>query len=262
MYVEQTDSTNSLMTRLLRGEEQQFASCLQEDIPLLYTGFQTSGRGQTGNGWESERGKNLLLTYLLREPKVNVTEQFRLNILASVVTHRTITAYLPENRRDSLTVKWPNDIYVGDSKIAGILVENSLTGSKIQHSIAGIGINLNQEHWIGGAPNPVSLKQLTGLDYNLHELVQLFMTMLSFTLTWSAEQCRDYYMQHLYRRNGYWPFAEREVSSTPSRIVRTEEGAKTFQARIADIQNDGCIVLQKADDTVHTYHFKQIQFVL
>ena len=262
MYIAQTDSTNTLMSRLLRGEEQSYADCLKEDIPVLYTGYQSAGRGQTGNGWESERDKNLLLSYLLREPHINATEQFRLNILASVAAHRTIAAYLPENQRDSLTIKWPNDIYCGDRKIAGILVENSLSGSVVQHSIAGIGINLNQEQWLGNAPNPVSLKQLTGQDYDLHEALSLFMTMLHFTLAWSAEQCKDYYMQHLYRRDGHWPYAEREVSTTPSRIVRPNEGQQTFEARIADIQNDGCIVLQKADETVRTYHFKQIQFVL
>lgn len=261
MYIAQTDSTNTLMSRLLRGEEQSYADCLKEDIPVLYTGYQSAGRGQTGNGWESERDKNLLLTYLL-QPGIVATEQFNLNILASVVTHRTLAGYLPKAQLDSLTIKWPNDIYCGDRKIAGILVENSLSGSVVQHSIAGIGINLNQEQWLGNAPNPVSLKQLTGQDYDLHEALRLFMTMLSFTQAWSITERKAYYMQHLYRREGYWPYAEREVSPTPSRIVRPDEGQQTFEARIADIQNDGCIVLQKADETVRTYHFKQIQFVL
>ena len=160
MYIDQTDSTNSLMQRLLRGEEQEFAACLNADIPVLYTSWQTAGRGQTGNGWEAERGRNLLLTYLLRNPKVDIREQFMLNIIAAITTHRTISEWLTIEHRPMLTIKWPNDIYFDDRKIAGILVENSLSGTHIQHSIAGVGINVNQERWVGDAPNPVSIKML------------------------------------------------------------------------------------------------------
>ena len=147
MYIEQTDSTNSLMQRLLRGEEPQYAACLEERVPLLYTTYQTAGRGQTGNGWESERGQNLLLSYLLREPQIKATEQFELNILAAVLTHLAVKDWLTDEQKPLLTIKWPNDIYYGDRKIAGILVENSLSGADVLHSIAGIGINVNQDHF-------------------------------------------------------------------------------------------------------------------
>ena len=263
MYIQETDSTNSLMARLLRGEEPEFASCLDEDIPVLYTGYQTSGRGQTGNGWEAERDKNLLLTYLLKQVDIAPAEQFRLNIIAAIATHRTIAQYLPEEQRDRLTVKWPNDIYFGDRKIAGILVENSLSGKRIMHSIAGIGINLNQEQWISNAPNPVSLKQITGSDTDIHQVMRVMMQMLHFTLKWNAADCRVYYMQHLYRREGYWSYVEREVSTVPTRIVRADEQQKTFQAQIRDIADDGSILLQAEGETeIRKYHFKQIQFVI
>ena len=249
------------MTRLLRGEEQQYAGCLDEDIPLLYTGYQSAGRGQTGNGWEAERDKNLLLTYLLRLPEIAPTEQFRLNILASIVTHRAIAAYLPEQQRERLTIKWPNDIYYDDRKIAGILVENSLSGSHVQHSIAGVGINLNQEQWVGNAPNPVSLKMVTGALTDIHQVRQTFMQMLHFTLQWNADDCKDYYMQHLYRREGYYPYVEREVSTAPT-MIATEAEEGQFMARIVDILPTGEIVLCDSQGNQRTYHFKQIRFVL
>ena len=263
MYIDETDSTNSLMQRLLRGEEQEYAACLKADVPLIYTTYQTAGRGQTGNGWESERGKNLLLSYLLREPKVDICELFLLNVTAAIAAHRTIAEWLSLEQRPMLTIKWPNDIYIGNRKIAGILVENSLCGTKIQHSIAGIGINVNQEQWVGGAPNPVSIKMLTGARADIDAIAKRFEQKLETTLPWEPVQQRNYYRVHLYRRDGYWPFVEREVSLTPTRIVRAEEKQNVFLARIKEIAADGSIVLQAQNETeTRKYHFKQIQFVI
>ena len=261
MYIASTDSTNSLMARLLRGEDMQYAACLDEDLPLIYTGYQTSGRGQTGNGWESERGKNLMLTYLLRLPEVSPAGQFSLNILAAIVTHRTLVAYLPEQQRERLTIKWPNDIYYDDRKIAGILVENSLSGSRVQHSIAGVGINLNQERWTGNAPNPVSLKQITGAETDIHRVLQTFMQMLHFTIKWNADDCRDYYLQHLYRHECYHPYVAREVSTAPT-MIAAEAAEGQFLARIEAILPTGEIVLCDSQGNLRTYHFKQIRFVI
>ena len=261
MYIAETDSTNSLMQRLLRGEERQYAACLDEPIPLLYTTWQTAGRGQTGNGWESERGKNVLLSYLLREPQIKATEQFELNILAAVLTHLALKDWLTDAQKPLLTIKWPNDIYYGDRKIAGILVENSLSGSDVLHSIAGIGINVNQEHWVGNAPNPISLKQITGRETHIANVMQ---TLQIYLNAWRATACewrREYYMQHLYRSEGYWPFVEREVSTTPTRNApKTAEGQ--FMARIKTILPTGELVLVDQQGQEHTYHFKQIRYVL
>ena len=261
MYIDETDSTNSLMARLLRGEEEQYAACLSEKIPLLYTTYQTAGRGQTGNGWESERGKNLLLSYLLREPDVNISEQFMLNVTAAVAAHRTIAEWLSPEQRPMLTIKWPNDIYIGNRKIAGILVENSLCGTKIQHSIAGIGINVNQEQWVSGAPNPVSIKQLTGVKADIDAIVKRFKHKLETTLAWEPAQLRNYYRVHLYRRDGYWPFVEREVSTQPT-MNATAGVEGQFMARIKEILPTGEIVLIDQQGNQRKYHFKQVRYVL
>ena len=261
MYIQETDSTNSLMARLLRGEEPQYAACLDEDIPLIYTTYQSAGRGQTGNGWESERGKNLLLTYLLRQPQATPAEQFGLNILAAIVTHRVLTAYLPEPQRERLSIKWPNDIYYDDRKIAGILVENSLSGNNVQHSIAGIGINLNQEQWIGNAPNPISLKQVTGQEVDVHQVMHTFMQLLYFTRKWNAAACNEYYLQHLYRREGYHLYVERAVSTAPT-MIATHADEGQFEARITDITTQGELVLTDRQGNIRKYHFKEIRFVI
>lgn len=261
MYIEQTDSTNSLMARILRGEEPGYAECLSEKIPVLYTTFQTAGRGQTGNGWESERGKNLLLSYLLRQPDIQPSEQFELNIIAAMLTHLAMKDRLSEEQKLLLTIKWPNDIYYGDKKLAGILVENSLSGSTIQHSIAGIGININQQQWIGNAPNPISLMQITGRETHIDNVMKTFMVYLDMWYLYSPEARRQYYMEHLYRREGYWPFVEREVSTQPTmNAPSTADGQ--FMARIEDILPTGEIVLRDQQDNLRKYHFKQVRYVL
>lgn len=261
MYIEQTDSTNNLLARVLRGEEQEYADCLKDKTPVLYTTYQTAGRGQTGNGWESESGKNLLLSYLIREPEVRITEQFELNILASMLTHLTIKDWLTDEQKKLLTIKWPNDIYYGDKKIAGILVENSLSGTRIQHSIAGIGININQERWVGNSPNPISLKQITGKEYCVENIMQVLTIYLRAWQLTTPESRREYYMEHLYRREGYWPFVEREVSTQPT-MNATNETTGQFMARIADILPTGEIVLLDQQNKTRKYHFKQIRYVI
>lgn len=249
------------MQRLLKGEEQEYASCLKEDVPLIYTTYQTAGRGQTGNGWESERGKNLLLSYLLREPEVNISEMFLLNVIAAVAAHRTIAEWLSFEQRPMLSIKWPNDIYIGNRKIAGILVENSLSGTKIQHSIAGIGINVNQEQWVSGAPNPVSIKQLTGVKADVDAIVKRFKHKLENNLSWDPVQLLNYYRVHQYRSNGYWPFVEREVSTAPT-MNATAEVEGQFMARIKEILPTGEIVLIDQQGNQRKYHFKQVRYVL
>lgn len=261
MYIEETDSTNNLLARILRGEEPQYADCLKENIPVIYTTYQTAGRGQAGNGWEAEKGKNLLFSYLLREPKIKPTEQFELNILAAILTHCTIKDLLSDEQKKLLAIKWPNDIYYGDKKLAGILVENSLIGSVIRHSIAGIGININQERWVGNAPNPVSLKQITGKETHIKNVMMTFITYLNQWELTTPESRRQYYMQHLYRREGYWPFVEREVSVQPTMNASTE-AAGQFMARIEDILPTGEIILCDRHNKRHTFHFKQVRYVI
>ena len=237
------------MQRLLKGEEQEYAACLKEDIPLIYATYQ------------SERGKNLLLSYLLREPEVNISEMFLLNVIAAVAAHRTIAEWLSFEQRPMLSIKWPNDIYIGNRKIAGILVENSLSGTKIQHSIAGIGINVNQEQWVSGAPNPVSIKQLTGVKADIDAIVKRFKHKLETTLAWEPAQLRNYYRVHLYRRDGYWPFVEREVSTQPT-MNATAGVEGQFMARIKEILPTGEIVLIDQQGNQRKYHFKQVRYVL
>lgn len=266
MYIAQTNSTSTLLRRLLSGERSAetapYAACLEEAIPLLYTDFQTAGRGQTGNSWESEWGKNLLFSFALREPQVAINQQFDLSILVAVAMHRTIAAYLPEAMQAGLRIKWPNDIYYGDEKMAGILVENTLQGQRIAYSITGIGLNINQIAWQSGAPNPTSLRLITGIEHAPRAVLETYMAALRELLRQPMEVVREQYWQHLYRREGWHAYMEREVDLRPTSNASAQEAGAVFEAQIEAIDPMGELVLRTREGEERTYHFKQIRFVL
>ena len=252
MYIKATHSTNSLMKEMLAKGE------WPEGERFLYTGYQTAGRGQTGNSWESEADKNLLCSILL-PPRQNL---FELNVAVSVAVHRMINCQL-SIVNSQLTIKWPNDIYWQNKKVAGILVENAIIGSEVKYSIAGIGLNVNQTTFVSNAPNPVSLKQITGKDYDIHGLMKQLDTELQEQL--SNVQCPmsndQYYKSHLYRKDGFWPFVERDVSTAPT-MNATPQTEGIFMARIEDVLPTGEIVLRDQQGTPHQYHFKQVRYVI
>lgn len=265
--VERTESTNTLMKELLAKGE------WPEGERFLYTGFQTAGRGQAGNGWESEEGKNLLCSILM-PPRTNI---FDLNVIVSVAVYRTAQAVLQQcgltatrSYSNAISIKWPNDIYWQDKKVAGILIENAIIGNEVKYSIAGIGLNVNQTTFVSNAPNPVSMKLITGAETNIDALMQALMTQIKAAEAMSEEQVWTYYREHLYRKEGFWRFIEREVSLAPtmnySPSLEERDGERfdksPFLARIADILPDGEIVLQDQQGKERKYHFKQVRYVI
>ena len=243
MYISTTYSTNTLLKELLAKGE------WPEGERFLYTGFQTAGRGQAGNGWESEEGKNLLCSILLPPKK----ELFDLNVLTAVAVQRLLG--------EGFTIKWPNDIYYGDKKVAGILIENAIIGNEIKYSIAGIGLNVNQTTFLSSAPNPVSLKQISGKETDIDALMQALMTQIEALEAMDEAQVWAYYRDHLYRREGFWPFVEREVSTAPT--MNAEKGAEgIFLAKIENVRTNGEIELRDQNGNLRIYHFKQVRYVL
>lgn len=226
MFIEQTNSTNTLLKELIaKGQEPDF----------IYAGYQTAGRGQTGNSWESEKGKNLICSILL-PPNKNL---YFLNIAVSVAILRLFD--------EPLTIKWPNDIYWKDKKLAGILLENAIIGNEVKYTIAGIGLNVNQTEFVSDAPNPVSLKQISGKVYAIDPLMQDLLEAVHTVLNEPEEAVWSEYKAHLYRREGYWPFSDQNG---------------TFEAQIEDVLPSGEIVLRDKNGQLHTYGFKQIKYIL
>ena len=237
MFVKRTNSTNTLLRELIaQGNPPQF----------IYAGYQTAGRGQTGNSWESEEGKNLLCSILLPPRK----ELFELNVITAVAVQRLLG--------EDFTIKWPNDIYWGNKKVAGILIENAIIGNEVKYSTAGIGLNVNQTEWQSDAPNPISLKQITGKEYDIDALMQQLYAEVQKAL---QEDVWDYYKAHLYRSEGFWRFVEREVSVAPTMNAGTQTQGQ-FMARIKDVLPNGELVLEDQEGKERNYHFKQIRYVI
>ena len=226
MYIKTTNSTSTLLKQMAaEGNPPDF----------IYAGYQTAGRGQTGNSWESEEGKNLLCSILL-PPDKNL---YFLNIAVGVALVRVIG--------EAFTIKWPNDIYYEDKKIAGILIENAIIGNEIKYSIAGIGLNVNQTDFHSDAPNPISLKQIYGTEFDIDQLMNRVLEAVHKVLNEPEEEVWAYYKSHLYRREGFWPF---------------EDQNGTFEACIENVLPTGEIVLRDQQGKERKYHFKQIRYIL
>ena len=242
IHINETDSTN----RWLFDQG-------GEDGTVVWTDFQTAGRGQGTNRWESERGQNLLFSILLHPKDIPANKQFSISMQVSLAICEALGEHI-----GNLSIKWPNDIYWRDKKVAGILIENAIVGSEIKYSIAGIGLNVNQTEYVSNAPNPISLKQISGKEYDIHELMQNLYAGVQRALD---EDVWTEYKAHLYRKEGFWPFVEREVSVAPTMNAAADtEGI--FMARIADVMPTGEIVLEDQAGKERKYHYKQIRYVV
>ncbi len=136
---------------------------------VIYTDEQRAGRGQIGSKWESEAKKNIILSLILYPNFLLASQQFQLNKAISLAIIDFLSDYISP---DWLRIKWPNDIYIKNQKIGGILIENSLKGYQLQNTIVGIGLNINQEIFSKELPNPSSLKLATQQgDYDLNLLL-------------------------------------------------------------------------------------------
>ena len=166
--------------KTLESTNQYLQNLLNEGIDIadniVVTDFQTSGKGQGKNVWESEDGKNLLFSIALDMSFLKAENQFILTQIVSVTMINVLKNYLPE---ESLSIKWPNDIYFNDKKIAGILIKNEIKGMMMGTSIIGIGLNVNQMSFDANLPNPISMKMITGKDFDLDELLSAISHQLS-----------------------------------------------------------------------------------
>lgn len=213
---------------------------------------QMAGRGQRGNSWESAAGKNLTFSKLLRPYTISAAHQFELSMIVSLGICKALTPVLGEAYRP--LIKWPNDIYVGDSKICGILIENSLVGTTIERSIVGVGINVNQTEFLSDAPNPISIRQLTDRDTNLDALLDEVVSSITDILDQyendpEPDELHALYMSMLWRNDGVmhqW---------------QTSDGQR-FEASIVDVALDGTLTLRRADGVTSSFLFKEVSAVI
>jgi len=239
IHIKETDSTNNYLKELLSGQD------LKEGT-VVFAGYQTAGKGQRGNSWESEESKNLLFSIVLYPQTIKANEQFIISQVVSLGVVDFLGMYI-----DDILIKWPNDIYWKDRKICGILIENSLQEDAIRESICGIGININQEIFTSDAPNPVSLTQVTGCHYSMEEIRTEVLNKIMFRYAQMSmgelSQIREEYIEHLYRRDGYYMY---------------NDGSKDFYARIKDIEPTGILVLETKEEQERRFAFKEVKYIL
>lgn len=242
-WFETIDSTNSEALR-------QVSQC--DDFTVFAAKFQTGGRGQKGTKWESAPGENLTFSVMLKPKNIKAQDQF---IIAQVVTVG-IRRYLKERGVES-TIKWPNDIYAGDKKICGILIENFVTGDTLSGSIVGIGLNVNQTLFQSDAPNPVSMSTITEVEYDIknelvllsNEIKELYKSADSSLSAPFLKKLEKEYMDSLYRREGFHLYQQ------------MPEG-EVFKARISGIDSSACLILEREDGGVKRYSFKEIKYII
>lgn len=238
IYLPAVASTNAWMQERLQQTR------LAEGT-LVYTSYQTNGRGQLTNTWESEKDKNLLLSMLFTPTWLPVKDQFVLSQAVALAVLDFLTAYDKQ-----FQIKWPNDIYWCDKKIGGILIENNLLGASIGTSIVGIGLNINQVNFVSDAPNPVSLSQITGQTYELGACLDALHVALWKRYTQAQKHpsiIRKDYLSVLYR---YRMWA----------MYRDEKGV--FEGMITDVENRGYLHICTQGGIDKKYAFKEVQFLL
>lgn len=160
VWYKEIDSTNNEARRLL-GEF--------DNLSYIATEGQSAGRGQGTHTWHSTPGKNITMTIILKPEELAASDFLFITRITTVA----LLSYL-QSHGVQARIKWPNDIWVGDRKICGILIENQIDRGLIVSSIIGVGLNLNEENWPDHLPNPVSLKELTGRDYDIHAETEEF----------------------------------------------------------------------------------------
>jgi BirA family biotin operon repressor/biotin-[acetyl-CoA-carboxylase] ligase len=239
IFMENLPSTNTYASQILRSKK------VKEGM-IICTNYQSAGRGYAGNGWESEDGKNLLFSILLFPTFIDPANQFIISMAISLGICDFLERHIPV-----CTVKWPNDIYVSNDKIAGILIENTIMGNMLEDSIAGIGLNINQVKFLSKAPNPVSLKTITGKEYDLRELLTELASSLDKRykqiLSEKSEQLKEEYISKLYRLNQWAGF-------------RDHTGI--FTGRILSVSENGKLLVETKSGSRNEYSFKEVEFII
>ena len=241
ILVRETASTNTYIARM---------AAMLPSGTVIHTPCQTAGRGQRGNSWESEPGKNIAFSMLLKNPAVAPTRQFYISEAASLAVADCLNSIHP-----GFSLKWPNDIYFADSKVAGMLIEHTLTSKAISQTIIGIGINLNHPNFRSDAPTPISLKQITGNSHDtdalLHDVCNRLEAMGRFDGYTEADYkaLHQRYLSNLSRGDGLM------------HTFALPDGSR-FEAAIANVKPTGTLCLLTDDEQMLEFAFKEVAFII
>jgi BirA family biotin operon repressor/biotin-[acetyl-CoA-carboxylase] ligase len=237
IFRENLPSTNSYAVKLLKNDK-------VEEGAIIYTNYQSEGKGHAGNTWESEEGKNLLFSLILYPTFLKPSDQF---IISKIISLGICDFLRPFTSK--VSIKWPNDIYVNNDKIAGILIEGAIIRDEIEYIIAGIGLNINQKVFMNGAPNPVSLSMVTGTDYNTEECLKQLVTHIDKRyqafLQKKRREIDGEYLDNLYRFGKWCEFSDSNG---------------IYEGKIIGLDRNGRLRIEDHRGRTYEYGFKEVNF--
>jgi len=226
IHLDETDSTNTY----IKGVPLE-----PDEMVVVSTAWQTAGRGQGTNSWESLPGRNLLFSLMARPMFVPVTQQFVLSMAGALAIKDVLNRFTPH-----ISIKWPNDIYWRDRKISGTLIETSLAAGAISRFVYGIGLNVNQQAFTSDAPNPVSLIQITGketpLEQLLNSIVESFLAQWALLEAGQSAQIVECYNAALYRATGFHCYSDRQGAFEAETIGVDINGIITLRDRLGQLR--------------------------
>ena len=220
---------------------------------VVWADFQTAGRGQRGHEWHSRRGENLTFSVVLEPTFVPIAEQFSVSEVVALSLVDMLADYGIEAR-----IKWTNDIYVGDRKLVGILIEHSLASATLRRTIVGVGINVNQTEFDSSLPNPVSMAQLLGRQLDAEEVLQHFLAYLQRNYEALREmqnaKCKMHNFSHQRYNELLYRLGEYHTYALPS--------GERFRAKILGTASSGALQLEDEKGATKDYLFKEVEFVI
>lgn len=236
--LDEVDSTNTYLRRM--------ETLPDADIVVVTAGHQTAGRGMGSNRWESEDGRNLLFSMLVRPEGVPAARQFALSMAEALAVKDALDPIAGE-----VTLKWPNDVYWHDRKISGTLIETAISGRLVKDCIFGTGINVNQRVFRSDAPNPVSLRQITGRDTDMNvvldSVLEAFEGYYAMVLYGEYDRVGRLYHDALYRRTGMHAYSDSDGR---------------FMASVVRVGHDGRLVLRDDAGRERIYAFKEVSYII
>lgn len=233
VFLSQCHSTNDMAADLQKEKA-------QIEGTTIITHDQTNGRGQRGNTWESEPGKNATFSIILKPTVVAAQNQFQLHLITTLAIHQALFPFLGRD----LKIKWPNDIYYQNKKLGGILIENTLKGQNIETSIIGTGINLNQTKF--SSPQATSIMDITGEETDINDMIeQMLIELEKKYLELKSGQIKTLKAQYLRRLHLYDQESNYETSG------------RVFRGKIIGITPNGLLQIQE-NETVHEFAFKEV----
>jgi BirA family biotin operon repressor/biotin-[acetyl-CoA-carboxylase] ligase len=239
LKISETASTNLYLRNLLNDSELPNGFCVSAD-------FQTSGRGQKGTIWEAEKGENLLFSFLIHSEKIPLEKQFLLSEIVSIEICNALKTIGLNTK-----IKWGNDIFFDDKKLAGILIETLIANGKMKYAIIGAGLNVNQKDFPKNLPNAISIYQILGYKVDCEAILKNILTgILSSFEHFNIENSTNLqkkYFDLLYRNDGFHLF---------------EAQNKKFSAKIISVAPDGCLKLLTDNKLERNFYFKEVKFCL